>query len=349
MPPGVRRVSPPDVPTLLLSDQAMALHAPGAGHPERPERLAAALAAAESAGLAVDSPRPATREALCTVHNVAYVDRILALDGENVSLDPDTHLSVGSVPAALLSAGALGQAVEEVWSRRVPNAFALVRPPGHHAMPERAMGFCLFNNVAIGAERARSLGAERVLIVDWDVHHGNGTEAAFYGRGDVLVFNTHQAPFYPGTGDLEAVGEGAGQGLTVNVPLPAGATGADYADVYERILIPIADAWAPDFVLVSAGFDAHTGDPLAMHKVDEAAFAWLCSAAMAIAERHAEGKLVLTLEGGYNTDALQRSLERCFGVLAGQPATRPKPANAVARNAVDRAALAHKAFWPSIG
>jgi acetoin utilization deacetylase AcuC-like enzyme len=333
---------------LILSDERMLEHRPGEGHPERPARLSAALAASRGAQLDIVSPPLATREQLALVHAPAYVDHLLALEGQVGALDPDTYLSEGSLPASRLAAGAMLRAVDAVMDGEHDKAFALVRPPGHHAVPDRAMGFCVFNNIAIGAAHARARGAERVLIVDWDVHHGNGTEAAFYDDPHVVVFNTHQAPYYPGTGDVNAVGVGEGTGATVNVPLPAGATGGDYAEAYERVLEPVADAFAPDLILVSAGFDGHADDPLAQHLLDDDAFAWLCARVQGIAARHCGGKLVLTLEGGYDVGALERSIGRCLAVLDGDTAARP---TAVARapSAIGTAVRVHKAHWDSVG
>ncbi len=260
-------------PVLLLTDPAMLAHDPGPGHPERPARLEAALAALRAqpvAGTDWRAPGPATREQVARVHDPMYVDAVDALRGQYAVLDGDTFTSPRTVEAAWLAAGAAIEAVEAVVRGEARRAFALVRPPGHHAERDHAMGFCFFNNIAIAAAHAReSLGCERVLIVDWDVHHGNGTQHTFEERRDVLVFNTHQFPLYPGTGGAPETGRGEGDGFTVNVPLPRGSGDADYAAVYEQLLIPIAEAYRPDLVLVSAGFDAHRDDPLSDMAVTE--------------------------------------------------------------------------------
>jgi acetoin utilization deacetylase AcuC-like enzyme len=314
---------------LLLADDAMLGHDPGPIHPERPERLRAILAALQGspvAGTRWVAPRPAPREAIERVHDPAYVDQIVGLRGRSAALDLDTTVSPGSVPAALLAAGAAIDAVTAVVAGEARCAFALVRPPGHHAEARRAMGFCLFNNVAIAAAHARAaLGCRRVLIVDWDVHHGNGTQNAFYDRSDVLYFSTHRSPFYPGTGGADEVGAGAGAGHTVNVPLAERCGDAEYAAIFDGVLGPVADAYRPDLLLVSAGFDAHRDDPLGGMGVTAEGFGGLCRRVSDVARRHAAGRLVLVLEGGYDLRALAESVHACVEVLAGA-ARPPDPA-----------------------
>ncbi len=324
--------------TLLLTDDAMLQHDEGPGHPESPERLRAIRTALEEAplpGVTWAQPSPAPRDAVARVHAPRYVDQIEALRGKSIDLDPDTHTSPGSVAAAFLSAGAALEAVTAVVQGKARRAFSLGRPPGHHAEPGRAMGFCLFNNVAIASEHARAaLGVERVMIIDWDVHHGNGTQHAFEARRDVLVFDTHRFPFYPGTGALRESGQGEGEGFTVNVPLPAAMGDGDYAAVYADLLEPIANQFKPGLVLVSAGFDAHRDDPLADMDVTEDGFAHLCGVASRIADQVAGGRLVMLLEGGYNLTALARSVRNCVEVLTG---STPPPG--LAPSARGRAAL----------
>lgn len=297
----------------------MQAHDPGRGHPEAPDRLVAASAAlADAPGLTWRSPSPATRDAVRRVHSDAHVRRIDEHRGERAALDPDTSVSEGSVDAAYLAAGAMIDAVNAVMAGEHDSAFALVRPPGHHAEAQAAMGFCLFNNVAVGAEHALAEhGLERVLIVDWDVHHGNGTQHSFFGRSDVLFVSLHQFPFYPGTGGLREIGTGPGEGYNVNVPLMPGCGDADYRAAFRDVVVPIADAFAPQLVLVSAGFDAHRLDPLAGMRVTEEGFADLAATVAGIAARHAGGKLVLTLEGGYDLGALGRSVRAAVDVLTG--------------------------------
>lgn len=331
---------------LFLYDPLFIEHDPGPGHPERPERIARVIAAMSPlpGGARLRAPsRPASVEELSRVHTPEYVRSIMALRGQRAELDPDTILSPRSVDAAQLAAGACIELVEEVLAGRALSGFALVRPPGHHAEADRAMGFCIFNNVAVAAAAALAAGLRRVLIIDWDVHHGNGTQAIFYSRRDVLFFSTHQSPFYPGTGGLGEAGEGEGEGYTVNVPLSEGLGDGDYKYAFERALVPVADAYKPELVLVSAGFDPHDGDPLAGMRVTPAGFGAMCGVAQDIAERWAGGRLILTLEGGYDLTALAKSARVCAEVLGG--ATPPKVAagpSEQGRRDVEAAVLAMK-------
>jgi acetoin utilization deacetylase AcuC-like enzyme len=341
---------PEDV--LLLVDEAMLAHDPGPYHPERPDRLRAIVAAlkgAPVAGARWAVPQPAPRQALERIHEPAYVDRIEDLRGRTAALDLDTTVSPGSVPAALLAAGAALDAVTAVTAGDARCAFALVRPPGHHADARRAMGFCLFNNIAIAAAHAgAALGCRRVLIVDWDVHHGNGTQHVFYDRRDVLYFSTHRYPFYPGTGGADEVGAGEGAGHTVNVPLAEPCGDAEYAAIFDELLDPIADAYRPDLVLVSAGFDAHRDDPLGGMGVTAGGFAALCGRMRDIARRHAGERLVLVLEGGYDLGALAESARACVEVLAGpdSPARSSPPGPLPAAGIIRQVRAAQRGHWP---
>jgi len=333
---------------LLLFDETMTQHNPGPGHPESPDRLEAIwndLRARPVAGTEVAAPPQATRDELRRVHDDAYVARILALRGREARLDPDTATSAASVDAALLAAGAAAEAVRRVLAGQAQSAFALVRPPGHHAESTRAMGFCLFNNVAVAASEAHARGVSRVLCVDWDVHHGNGTQHSFYTRRDLLFCSTHQYPLYPGTGHESETGQGAGEGFTVNLPLPAGCGDGDYATCFADVLLPIADAYRPELVLVSAGFDAHRDDPLAGMAVTEEGFAALCGAVKEIADRHCPGRVVLTLEGGYDLRALARSTRACIEVLAGAEAPPLRRAPSRAASALRAIREAQKPYW----
>ncbi|MCC6643970.1 MAG: histone deacetylase [Polyangiaceae bacterium] len=332
----------------LLSDAAMRDHAPGPGHPERPDRLRAItelLEARPVPGARAVAPRPATREEVRAIHDEAHVAALLSTRGEVRQLDPDTAVSEGSIGAALLAAGAAIGAVDEVMRDDGARAFALVRPPGHHAEAGCAMGFCLFNNAAIAAAHARARGAERVMIVDWDVHHGNGTQRSFFDRDDVLFVSLHQHPFYPGTGALERVGAGRGEGYNVNVPLSPGRDDADYAAVFDAVVEPIAARFLPDLVLVSAGFDAHREDPLAEMRVTEDGFAMMAASVARIAERHAGGRLALVLEGGYELGALSRSVRAVLEVLAGAVPPEFGAPSAEGARAVDAVRRVHGARW----
>ncbi len=339
-------------PTLLLSDPLFTRHDPGRGHPECPARLEsihALLSRAPVAGLLHEAPRPARPEELLLAHQPLLLERLAALSGQRAQLDPDTWMSSYSWEAAVLAAGAAVGAVEAVLQGRARNAFALVRPPGHHAEPGRAMGFCLLNNVAVAAEAARRAGAERVLVLDWDVHHGNGTQACFWERRDVLYQSLHQFPYYPGTGAAHEVGAGAGQGFSVNCGLPPGCTDADYGAVFHGLLLPTAQAFRPQLVLVSAGFDPHEDDPLGGMVVTERGFAAMCSAARALAEELCEGRLVLLLEGGYSLSGLAHSVHACLEVLTGRTDTFPTGTSRAAAAALAQSQEALRPYWPGLG
>ncbi len=303
---------------VVYTDARMEGHAPGPDHPERPARLVAARTGMEGhPDISWRAPREIERDRLCAVHDPAYVDAVLATAGRAVALDADTVTSEGTITAALLAAGAVDEAVSAVVAGPDRVAWALVRPPGHHAERDRAMGFCLFNNVALGVVRAKELGLVRVLVVDWDVHHGNGTQHIFEQDPEVLFFSTHQGfGFYPGTGSSCERGRGEGNGTTINVPLRPGDGHDELLAAFRDVLVPAADAFAPQIVLVSAGFDAHVMDPLAELRAREETYAELTRVVHAIAHRHAEGRLVLVLEGGYALGALTRSIRACVEVLA---------------------------------
>ena len=285
----------------------MAEHAPGVGHPERPERLAAVLAALDDSDLSLD--RRAATEAqivdLERVHPAEYVARIL--DASPVTglaqLDADTILSPGSVRAARLAAGAVIDAVNAVAGGETARAFAAVRPPGHHAEPDRAMGFCLFSSVAVAARVAQSLGMPRVAVVDFDVHHGNGTQAAFESDPSLFFASIHQVPLYPGTGAAHETGVGN----VVNAPVEPHAARESWRGTFAGGLMPALDAFAPDLILISAGFDAHRRDPLAHQSLEAEDFAWATRAVLEVARRRCGGKVVSSLEGGYDLEGLGRS------------------------------------------
>lgn len=300
----------------IVTHPAYLEHDMGPSHPESPERLRAILSQLESSGtmskLTRIDPRKADDEWITRVHTPAYVQRIkeTAPSSGYASLDPDTSMSPGSLDAAYLAAGGAMAAVDAILDNQVDQVFCAVRPPGHHAEANRAMGFCLFNNIAIATRYIQERhGLRRVLIVDWDVHHGNGTQHAFEDDPSVLFFSTHQYPHYPGTGSEKERGRGEGEGTTINVPLSAGQGDDSYREVFQKILVPAADAFRPDFVLISAGFDAHRDDPLASMELTEQGYGDLTRIVAGIAHAHCHGRIVSCLEGGYNLRALAASVE----------------------------------------
>jgi len=319
-------------PTGLVTDPAFLDHDTGPSHPESPRRLEAirrALDAAEYRDrLLAIAAAPADRAWLETVHTARHVDRIArAIPSSGLAyLDADTPVSPGSYHAALTAVGGTLAAIDAVMTGRVANAFCAVRPPGHHAEPSRAMGFCLFNNVAVGARYAqRRYGLARVLILDWDVHHGNGTQAAFYDDPTVLYVSLHQYPWYPGTGSRDEVGERPGEGFTLNVPLAAGRGDDEYLKAFDERIAPAVRAFAPDFILISAGFDAHRDDPLAGMRVTEEGFAAMTRLVASWAADSCEDRIVSCLEGGYDLDALGRSVEAHVAELVRPDARRAGP------------------------
>jgi acetoin utilization deacetylase AcuC-like enzyme len=299
--------------TALISHPACAEHDPGAGHPESPQRLHSILRALEQPEFAslvrLEAPR-AGRKALERAHHRELVEAILGPLNEqataegHAAIDADTAMSPGSAEAALRAAGAVCLAVDEVAAGNISNAFCAVRPPGHHAERGRAMGFCLFNNVAVGACHARTRGFRRVAIVDFDVHHGNGTQDIFWDDADALYISTHQSSLYPGTGSSR---ERGGHGNIVNLPLPPGAGGNELRAAFETDVLPALERFGAEFLFISAGFDAHASDPLANLAFTEGDFAWATRTLCSHASRTCGGRVVSTLEGGYDLAALARS------------------------------------------
>jgi acetoin utilization deacetylase AcuC-like enzyme len=336
----------------LIHTEHFAEHQTPPGHPERPERAEIMDVVAgrwRSRGVDVVPPSAATREQLLRVHDGEYLRRISETAGRAVKLDPDTYTSPESHDIALLAAGAAVQAVDHALSGPQRSALALVRPPGHHAERDRAMGFCLFNNVAVAAAHARANGAAKVAIVDYDVHHGNGTQHIFEEDPQVLYVSTHQFPYYPGTGAAGEVGRGAGAGFTVNLPLEVGAVDEDYQTAFSAVILPVLAQFKPDLVIVSAGFDAHERDPLAGMRLSTEAFAAMTAELRGVAERHGQGGMAVVIEGGYDLHALAASLDAVAETLNGLPQPARWPRSGVSsdrgRAAVEAATRALSPYW----
>ena len=334
---------------ILISSPRFEEHVTPPGHPEKPERAhvfdVVALDFRRSGGTVLD-PVPATREQLSRVHSVEHLDRIASTAGKPSMLDADTFTSPESHTIALLAAGAAIQAAEHALSTG-DMAAALVRPPGHHAERGKAMGFCLYNNVAVAAAQAIASGLERVAIVDIDVHHGNGTQWMFYDDPRVLYVSSHQFPFYPGTGAADETGAGDGLGFTVNIPLEAGATDADYDLAYSEVVTPVLTTFAPQLTLISAGFDAHEADPLASMRMTTAGYGRILRQVRRAAQ--ASGALAVVTEGGYDLPALRECLELMIQTAggAGEQDDDKQPMTSAPRGerAIRVVRAAQSAFW----
>ena len=338
----------------VVASPRFAEHQTPPGHPESSARAGVMDAVADAwrgSGGEVVAPRVATAEQLARVHDVEYLQTIAATAGRAVAFDPDTYTSPATAEIALLAAGASLDAVERVMGGTHHSAFALVRPPGHHAERARAMGFCFYNNVAIAAAHARTLGAARVAIVDYDVHHGNGTQHIFEDDPSVLYVSTHEYPEYPGTGAADEIGRGRGAGFTVNLPLEAGGVDDDYRVMFAEVVLPVLRQFRPDVVLVSAGFDAHDRDPLAGQRLTTGAFTAMTAELRRVAVECCEGRIAMITEGGYDLQALRECLTAAIGVLAADPAQAAKwpPASLVApsrgRASAQAAMAALSPYW----
>jgi acetoin utilization deacetylase AcuC-like enzyme len=335
--------------TGIVLDERYTHHDTGPGHPERPARIEVLLSSIDDPpGVRRIEPRRATADEITLVHDGRFFEAVAATSGvARAAFDADTPVSAESFDTACLATGGVLGLIDDVMAGAVDNGFAMVRPPGHHAERDRAMGFCLFNNIAVGAAYLRRrYGLERILIMDWDVHHGNGTEHAFYRDPGVLFISTHRYPFYPGTGALDEVGAGDGVGYTVNIPFPGGFGDAEYEAAFEAVVAPIAEEYDPQFVLISAGFDPHARDPLGGMAVTEAGFARMGRSLLGVAARCADRRCVAVLEGGYDLDAIRNSSAAVLSQLMGSTTAIPET-GAASRAAplIDAVRKVQRNYW----
>jgi acetoin utilization deacetylase AcuC-like enzyme len=339
-------------PELCLADDALfAEHVSPPGHPERPERLGAARQGVGDAPFARSAatlaPRDATQDEMARVHTAKYVEELSLCDGKSGHLDADTFYSPRSYSAARRASGAALALTDALMDGKADYGFGLMRPPGHHARPGQSMGFCMLNHVAVAASHALARGARRVVVLDWDVHHGNGTEEIFEQDPAVLYISLHQSPQYPGTGAVTDIGSGDGTGYTVNVPLAAGADNAVYAAAFERLLLPIIEQFAPDLTLVSAGYDAHVRDPLGGMQLDGAGYAWMTRRLLQTVRRGPSHRVGFLLEGGYDLAGLRESVRDTIGALA-DPAAEASgfgPPNPRHEAQIAAAMRTQRTFW----
>jgi acetoin utilization deacetylase AcuC-like enzyme len=338
--------------TGIIQDDLFLQHDTGTFHPERKERLISIKEGIRvyphKDKLLQLKPRLVSEAELRLIHPPSYIRNIQATDGRpHTQLDPDTVASAMSYDVARYAVGSLLALIDAVFAGEIANGFAFVRPPGHHAEPDRPMGFCLFSNAAIGAAYAlQTYKLSKVLVVDFDVHHGNGTQKAFYQSSSVLYVSTHQFPLYPGTGDFPEIGLGAGAGFSVNFPLPARTGDATYNLILEKAVIPIAESYRPDFLLVSAGYDAHIDDPLAGMEVSPEGFRGISQTLVTQAEKLCGGKVVFLLEGGYDLKGLKDSCLKSLDVLTGQRSQTPawKP-DATFEAVLEKSRKALGSYW----
>jgi acetoin utilization deacetylase AcuC-like enzyme len=348
------------MPTGVIVSDDFRKHDPGKGHPESAERMGAVARAIAAPRLAtkleIVQPKPADKEHVLLVHWERLYDEVIATRGrERTYLDSDTVASPATADVAHLAVGAVLTGIDRVMAAGAPdgdkldNAFAFSRPPGHHAKPDKAMGFCFFNNVAIGAMYAlKRYQMRRILIVDFDVHHGNGTQKAFYTSPEVLYLSTHQSPHYPGTGGLQETGKDEGEGYTLNIPMPPGMGDREYLRVFRDVILPVGREYQPELLLVSAGFDAHRADPLGGMEVSSAGYGAIAAEILRLAREVCGGRAVFALEGGYDLQALEESIGSVLGVMSGGPREEPGDPGDAAEDLVKELRAVHGQYWTSL-
>lgn len=352
--------------TAVYRDALFLEHQPGFSHPESPERLRVIYDALDQENIAEKFIFPrfdrVSRDVLWLNHTPALVQRVAATQGQSHEyLDPDTQTSPRSYDAACLAAGALIDALTRIDQGEIDNAFCLVRPPGHHAEQDESRGFCLFNNVAIAAHWAmQELGLRRIMILDWDLHHGNGTQHSFYETDKILYLSSHLYPYYPGTGAVLETGKGIGAGYTINIPLPGGEGDMEFARLYNELAVPLARLYQPELILVSCGFDVCLGDPLGSMRVTPAGFAWMTRKIVKVAEEFCDGKLLVTLEGGYDLTAMRDGSLAVLAELCGEKLDCGYPVNLSAAQAeqfaaskapcppLEQALQISRSYWPQL-
>ena len=337
----------------LIGSERFSRHQPPDGHPEQPARARVMADVSHrwvEAGGLLTPPRVATRDELTRLHSPSYVDRIEETAGRQLQHDPDTYTSPDSYDVARLAAGAAIAAVEYTLAEGTA-AVAFVRPPGHHAEADRAMGFCLFNNVAVAAASARAAGLDRVAVIDYDVHHGNGTQWMFYDDPTVLYVSLHQYPFYPGTGAVNDVGRSNGLGYTLNIPLQAGAGDADYDRAMRELVEPVVTAFDPELILLSAGYDAHIQDPLGGMELSTEGYTAMTAHVQRLAARCCGNRMAVVTEGGYDLSALESCLDSTLQQLAGRPAVMGSTLRGDTRRideVIPAVKRAHASYWPGV-
>ena len=342
--------------TIVLKDQRYLNHITRCGHPESSERLAAIYKKLNDKDIKGKfkevCPREATKQDVSLNHSIEYIKTIEETAGRSIrNLDPDTTTSEGSWDAAIFAVGAVITGIDMILDGDALNGFALVRPPGHHAESSRSMGFCLFNNIAVGAHYLlKKYGLKRILVVDWDIHHGNGTQNSFYNMPEVLYFSTHQFPYYPGSGDFNEVGVKRGKGYTVNVPLPGGQGDEDFIDIFKSVLQPIVEEYRPQFILVSAGYDIYHLDPLGTMEVTSRGFYLMTKFLRNLAEKQCDGKILLSLEGGYHVDGLAESVKDTIIALSDdgklEDFVEKSNVSRATADIIEKTKKIHADFWP---